>query len=311
MAGYTRNIAVIKGIKSGFSADGGRLSGLVKTEQYGTRLRADITLINFAPLAEGHYVIALSDGAGEVVFGSEGYEGECDVDISCGFAAAVCFVLKGEVNHIATAVCGDMEYAADFARRAVEAEERAYVSSTETAYDDEAIAEGNYYERDEDGGSGESGGCLRKDEAEKEEEICGSEDEAYCGVCKEPQDKEQCGEGEAIEIPLAAADGFYRTVQGEIERIFGTYPQEEELERVVEDSRWAKITYGGGKHYVFGVIYAEGKPAYLCYGVPSKNAKTPPDSLKGMAGYIPISGGGYWVMYQDAATGISIKIDDI
>ena len=41
MAGYTKNIAVIRGLKSGFSADGGELSGIVKAEKYGMSLKVE------------------------------------------------------------------------------------------------------------------------------------------------------------------------------------------------------------------------------------------------------------------------------
>ena len=62
MSGYTKNIAVIRELKNGFSADGGALTGLVKAEKYGAKLRAEVSLINFAPLTEGRYVTAISDG---------------------------------------------------------------------------------------------------------------------------------------------------------------------------------------------------------------------------------------------------------
>ena len=41
---YTKNIAVIHGIKDGFSSDGGNLSGLVKAERYGRRLTVEASL---------------------------------------------------------------------------------------------------------------------------------------------------------------------------------------------------------------------------------------------------------------------------
>ena len=71
-------------------------------------------------------------------------------------------------------------------------------------------------------------------------------------------------------------------------------------------------SYGDGKYYVFGVIYSGGKPQYICYGVPSTDSRRPPESLSGLASFIPCSPDnferGYWVMYQDAATGASVKI---
>ncbi|MCD8372082.1 MAG: hypothetical protein LUD27_02135 [Clostridia bacterium] len=313
MAGYTKNIAVIRGEKSGFSTDGGVLSGLIKTEKYGNFLQIEVTLINFAPLSEGRYVFAVSDGAREEVFDKEGFKGESEVDTSYGFAAAVCFVLKGEVNLIATAICGDYRYAADFARRAVEKSEMV-CEGENAAYDDEALAEENYYERDKNPIGDEGGGPVREDKEEEKEEVRGAENEDFVGVRQEQEDEgvacEKEREDEAKEIPLAGDVGFYERMKPEIERIFSTYPEEKELERVVENSRWAKISYKKGKFYVFGVIFMDEKPRYICYGAPSENPETPPESLKGMAGYIPVSNGGYWIMYQDAGTGVSIKIEN-
>lgn len=85
---------------------------------------------------------------------------------------------------------------------------------------------------------------------------------------------------------------------------------------MVQNSRWVKINYGDGKFYVFGVIYSGEKPEYLCYGVPTKNAKAPPKSLKGMATFIPaerdkITSVGYWVTYQSALTGASISVESV
>ena len=76
MGGYTKNIAVIKGVAGGFSADGGALSGLVKAEKYGSFFRAEISLINFAPLESGRYVAAVSDGERTVAFDVPRFEGD-------------------------------------------------------------------------------------------------------------------------------------------------------------------------------------------------------------------------------------------
>ncbi len=101
-------------------------------------------------------------------------------------------------------------------------------------------------------------------------------------------------------------------MKGEIEKVLSTYPKEDALESTVENSRWVRITYGGNKFYVFGVIYSGEKPHYICYGVPATDSYRPPESLQGLASFIPSSPTerekGYWVMYQDADTGASVKI---
>ena len=96
---------------------------------------------------------------------------------------------------------------------------------------------------------------------------------------------------------------FWSRLSGEIEGLLSQWPHERALEQTVSDSRWVRITYGT-KSYVFGVIEEDGAPAYICYGVP---AKICPESLKGLAGFIP-AGEGYWVMYQSADDGGTVRV---
>ena len=100
-------------------------------------------------------------------------------------------------------------------------------------------------------------------------------------------------------------------MEGDIKKIFATYPSEPALENAMEGSKFARISYGDNKFYVFGVLKVEGKPRYICYGVPAKNGETPPPSLKDCASYISTESGGYWLTYQDAATGVSVVINNL
>lgn len=387
MAGYTKNIAVIRGIKSGFSADGGALSGLVKAEKYGTFFRAEISLINFAPLTQGRYITAVTDGENTVICEGGYCECQSNIETSEGFAAVVCFV-NGEVSPVAVAVCGDMAWAAPLAVREAEKQEKnKHLPEAGAAYEDEAIAEDNYYEY---GKNTQSERDVRKDK-EEEKGRGGGENEAHFSLRKEPEDaaekntckkedgfadgklndftekncycpadmpeipqnnkaceKDNCGAenpdknrlrenagktenkktdkaenafksyaaensengGKAREIPLADDLGFYERMRGEIEKLLISHPHETELEEAVENSRWVRINYGGKRFYVFGIIFEEGRPSYVCYGVPAMGSACP-ESLKGMAGFIPAGSGGYWVMYQDARTGASVKLTSI
>ena len=110
MGGYTKNIAVIKELKSGFSVDGGPLSGIVKAEKYGNNLKVEVSLINFAPVTEGKYVSAVSDGKTVCILDGLSFEGVSKVDTGQGFAALVCYV-NGTVSPIASAVCGQFHSA--------------------------------------------------------------------------------------------------------------------------------------------------------------------------------------------------------
>ena len=291
--GYTKNIAVIRGLKSGFSADGGSLSGLVKAEKYGASLKVEVSLINFAPLTEGRYVAAISDGKKVCILDGLSFDGVSEVDTSAGFAALICFV-NGTVSPVASAICGAFQSAAMGIREEIEKLERV----KNDGYNDEALAQENYYEYEQ---TDKDRGAVRENtEKEKDGE----------SVRKNEKDN-VVREKEPTAGGLAGGD-FFGRMKDEIEKVLSSYPSERALEETVEDSRWVRINYGGDKYYVFGVIYGGGKPRYICYGVPSMDSRRPPESLSNLASYIPSSpenaDGGYWVMYQDAATGASVKI---
>ena len=297
MSSYTKNIAVIHQLKSGFSVDGGELSGLVKAEKYGDNLRVEVSLINFAPLTQGKYVCGISDGKKICIIEGLVFDGKSEVDTSEGFACLICFVNDG-VAPIATAVCGGFHSAALGIREEIEKQEvKKADAEPDTKYDDEAVSEVNYYEYGEANKGGEP---VRKDKAEKEDGKDLRENEKAYGAFKEE------GSG-----GLSTGGNFYQRMKDEIENLLNTYPREEALEETVQSSRWVKIDYGEGKYYVFGVIYGGGEAQYICYGVPAENSETPPPSLENCS-FIPAypeGNAGYWVMYQDAKTGASIKIN--
>ena len=292
MGGYSKNIAVIHGLKSGFSVDGGPLSGLVKAEKYGANLRVEVSLINFAPLSQGKYVCAVSDGSNVLVMDGQIFDGASSVDTGDGFAALICFV-NDEVAPVASAVCGAFHSATLTLREEIEKQEN--LKRATIKYDDDALAQENYYEF---GQTYKDGGAVRENTQEKKDGHGVPENEAAYSA-----EKEYSG-------GLAHGGNFYARMKDEIEKVLSSYPKEDALENMVENSRWVKIDYGDGKFYVFGVIFGGGQAQYICYGVPSENPESPPPNLENSS-FIPAypeGNAGYWVMYQDANTGASIKI---
>lgn len=343
MSGYVKNIAVVKGLKDGFSSDGGELTGLVKVEKYASQVKAQITLLNFAPVTEGKTVAAISDGVNTVMVENGFFEGDSPLDISSGFAALICYV-NGGVYPVASAICGNFygvalklkeevekaeNLSAAAAKKSGSAERKKEKAEPTEEYHDEAIAEINYYELAE---VDADGGTVRKGEKEKKSGGEPCKNEAAFGAVEERTERgERGGTGGAKTgvDPVICADkrvfeektdksfteggAFYERMRGEIDNLFSEYPRMDNLESVVENSRWVKIDYGDGCYYVFGIIYGGETPKYLCYGVPAKQNKTPPESMRGMASFIPADGDsserGFWVMYQDAQTGASLKIE--
>ena len=179
------------------------------------------------------------------------------------------------------------------------------------AYDDEAITEVNYYES-----AYESGAAVREVETQEKDRSAGGEDEKNTRPFQSEKESRvsEVAAGKAEKEPLAgglAGGDFYTRMEGDIKKIFASYPAETELENAMEGSKFARISYGENKFYVFGVLRVEGKPRYICYGVPAKNGDTPPPSLKDCASYIPTESGGYWMTYQDASTGVSVVINNL
>ncbi|MCH5148671.1 MAG: hypothetical protein J1G05_04845 [Clostridiales bacterium] len=306
MGGYSKSIAVIRGLKEGFSADGGQLTGVVKIESYGRAIRVEVTKINFAPLSEGKYVTGITDGKNTVVFEGDTYESDDEIDTGSGFAALICFV-NGQVSPIASAVSGNYRGEAIDIKNYIEQLERvgssSQVEQAEQKYEDEAIAEDNYYEYAQ---TDESGNAVRTHTQKEEGARTAVSNEETAGVV---QKKSSLNKKET----LSRGGSFYDKMKGEIEGLLSAYPEESALCALIEESKWVKINYGDDKYYVFGVIYSGGNPQYLCYGVPTNGQKNPPESMEGLASFVPAnvdgSGGGYWVMYQDAYTGASIKVD--
>ena len=65
-------------------------------------------------------------------------------------------------------------------------------------------------------------------------------------------------------------------------------------------------------YYVFGLIKKDEQVRYICYGVPGIYQKTPPRELAGFPSWLPLDsqnfeGFGYWLTYQDADSGESVR----
>ena len=113
------------------------------------------------------------------------------------------------------------------------------------------------------------------------------------------------------EAAKPVAGDYYEKIKAEVDKLFREFPAEEELSLTVPDSKWVKINYDGDKFYVVGVISDGKRPVYLCYGVAGRYGEKP-EEIKEYCSFIPSSpyslkGDGFWVMYQDAATGECLK----
>lgn len=108
---------------------------------------------------------------------------------------------------------------------------------------------------------------------------------------------------------------FYNMLAEQLDEIFRTYPQEENLCKLIEGSNWAKIDTGiDNRFHVVGIIKHNNDIKYICYGVPGHYNTEPPTEMRAYSQWLPADTldpftKGYWVMYQDADTGENIIVN--
>lgn len=105
---------------------------------------------------------------------------------------------------------------------------------------------------------------------------------------------------------------FYYEMKGHLDKLFNEGEQEGYLESLIAQSKWTKVKLNKGEYYVVGVVYEDNEAKYICYGVPGVYQEVPPKELSGFPVWFPLDDKnpqnfGYWLSYQDAKTGESIK----
>lgn len=110
-------------------------------------------------------------------------------------------------------------------------------------------------------------------------------------------------------------ENFYERVKNQIEDIFNNSEQDDLLKNIIPNGKFCKVKMEEG-YYVFGVIYEDNEPRYICYGVPCKQKGDKPTDLEGNYDWLPLDtqdeeGMGYWLSYQDASNGKNIKVEVI
>ena len=330
-------MCVLKQLSSGFASDGKKVSGLLTAEKYASRLTACFSLINFAPLAEGRYVAVISDTHGCLEFFELAPTGgtvkkESSLSLEEGFCCLICHISM-RAAPAAFGKSGEEVYDVKKLCAAVENKERGNYETAEKPavqnsppYDDEIVATENYYdysdadlktltiteESHERQAENEPDAVTPANSTEKERA-----EEAACGEdAGKNENAERLFKIEKPDHGEEQSSLYYDTVKEELRELFEKYPAEENLQRAVENSKWVKIEFAPQKYYTVGLMYEQGKPRYICYGVPAENKEEPPKALKGFCSYLPLSlfdlrGKGYWMMYQDADTGRCVEISAV
>ena len=108
---------------------------------------------------------------------------------------------------------------------------------------------------------------------------------------------------------------FFERINPQIEKLFALNKEETVLNEIIPNSKFCKINFDDGTgYYVFGIIYEDRKPKYLCYGIPAQKNSEPPKELSNLYQWLPLdteeeNGDGFYMMYQDASTGKNISVE--
>lgn len=107
---------------------------------------------------------------------------------------------------------------------------------------------------------------------------------------------------------------FFEEISSQIDKLFSDSPREDFLESAIPSSKWVRVEFGDdGDYYILGLVFDDdGAAKYVCYGVPGIYQKQPPKNLSGFPVWFPLDSDrpesfGYWLTYQDAESGESVK----
>lgn len=158
------------------------------------------------------------------------------------------------------------------------------------AYDDEAIAETDYFVPQD----GAHAAAPREDE----------------GVGRQTAGGGSAGEDAEVVHPFARTKGtltYYKEVRKNLDRAFRTRPKDTRLLSVFPQSEWVKANGA-----LLGIIYEQGTPRYLC--VATEKNGDPPAEIKDHCTFVPSSpfsdDVGFYIVFQDADTGEYVTVGE-
>lgn len=333
-----KKTSLIKQACSGYSKNGKKLSGVLNVFADGDKVTLEAVFLSLTDLTDGEYFFKYVTDAfcSGKSLGKSVYSVKAEFNASCGEEIKLCgdFILFCKRNGLVKAVAfsdGRKRFTPEYYENLFSrqnAEEKRNAQSVETeisenvddvnkvvgaeTYDDEKLAEENYYEYETS--SGFDGGNDDGNESDDIKNVAfKTADESET---QETRDANSLDEDERS--GYFGEDGFengkfYESVKDDIESAFDLYEKDEYLSAVIPESNFVKVV--GEREFSFGIVKSGDKIKYVCYGVKGEYAKTPPEKLKGIASFVPKSiyddtGDGYWVIFQDAETGECIKTDE-
>ena len=167
-----------------------------------------------------------------------------------------------------------------------------------TEYNDEAIAESNYF--------------LKDDKEQENATLHNQNDGTEHSNSNHSAQEENCHSSQGYEASPCFAQcqkepEYYSSIKDKLLPLFEKYPPISALTAIIPCSSWVKIPYGESKHYAVGTVKENNVVKYLCYGVPGVYG-VKPKGFESYSYFIPLSlfdllGDGYWCVFQEAESG--------
>lgn len=171
-----------------------------------------------------------------------------------------------------------------------------YQDETFSSYDDEEIAQTNYYPSNVK--------CITDD---LEQEISVEKELKLMKSLRNFRLEKEITTSEKVRYANGREASYYEKAQGKIDLLFKKFERFEILEKLLPQSKWVKIPYdNGGRFYAVGVVGT--KPEYVAYAVRDVYKSFAPPAFKDVGVWIPEdvrvrNGSGYWVVFQSCKEG--------
>lgn len=146
----------------------------------------------------------------------------------------------------------------------------------------------------------------------KIEDVLQDGESLIVGKIDDEQSEEVKTEEKVKETLYSKEHPFSMAIGVQLEDLFARYEREEELEKLVVGSRFARVYYDDTNYYVVGEIKDGDDVAFICYGYKGEGGDNPPEEIKDNYDWLPLdkdnkNGKGYYIMYQDGITGDVIE----
>ena len=307
---FKKKSLVLMGVGSG------REKAVLTLENEGELITGRVRLYNFSKVPEGILSLGFYENGkvrkcGLVLTSSMLYSFKTEPDLADDFSCAVVNFVGATVKPL---LFGSTEAKLSevdvLTKIAGEALEKSKLEDVEAVLDEAGVEYDEALQQEIDEAiDKEMGTCT--DEHVKAANLSGKDSEPdRCATCK----YKRCFFGEEEKVPVEEKTRFIDDIKGQIDKLFETSPSESFLEEMIPSSKWVRVEFDGeGDYYILGLIYDdEGAIKYVCYGVPGIYQKTPPTQLSGYPVWFPLDSEkkesfGYWLTYQDAESGESIK----